>query len=278
MHRHTLKFGTLANSQNLRLKSYFFCPDDIKLCVKGSRRKWVDKFSADQERPPIPPVWSVKIGTNLTRPEILKLKNAGFQLPRKESITPTRLFNTSAFPLDLSGVDVPANPDFYPSSRQSKATRRSATAPSIKQIQMVASARTMDEIILKVTMIPRLGFGCVLTLQSKPARTQSIYQFTVSSLPECNCPAFKDMISKFGRKQKNFMPCKHLYFVFVKVHSWNWFVHTRPYLQLQWSQTHSRGRPLDTIYFLEFLSAYHYIRLWYMCPFLDLLCTHNWLI
>ena len=80
-------------------EKFFFCPDDIERCVKGSRRKWVDKFSADQERPPIPPVWPVKIGTNLTRSEIVKLENAGFQLPQKERITPTRLFNTSAPPL-----------------------------------------------------------------------------------------------------------------------------------------------------------------------------------
>jgi hypothetical protein len=147
----------------------------------------------------------------------MKLENAGFQLPQKERITPTRLFNTSALPLDLSGVDVPANPDFYPSSKQSKSTRRSATAPSTKQMQMVASARAMNGTILKVIMIPRPGFGCVLTLQSKPAPIQSIYQLTVSSLPECNCPAFKDMISKFGRKRNSFMYCKHLYFIFVKV-------------------------------------------------------------
>ena len=84
-------------------------------------------------------------------------------------------------------------------------------------MQMVASARAMDGTILKVTMIPRPGFGCVIMLQSKPAPTQSIYQLTVSSLPECNCPAFKDMISKFGRKRNSFLHCKHLYFIFVKV-------------------------------------------------------------
>jgi hypothetical protein len=132
LHRHTLVFGTITNSQHLRSRKLFFCPDDIEHCVKGSRRKWVDKFSADQEQTPIPPLWPVKIGTNLTRPEILKLENAGFQLPQKERITP-RLFNTSVTPLDLSGVDVPANPNSYPSSRQSKSTRRSATAPSTKK-------------------------------------------------------------------------------------------------------------------------------------------------
>ena len=75
---------------------------------------------------------------NLTLVEILLnlLENAGFQLPQKECITPTRHFNTSAPPLDLSGVDVPANPNSYPSSKQSKSTRRSATAPLTKQMHM----------------------------------------------------------------------------------------------------------------------------------------------
>jgi hypothetical protein len=123
-------------------------------------------------------VWLVKLGTNLTRPEILKLENVGFQLAQKERIMPI-FFYTSALSLNLSGVDVPANPNSYPSSKQSKSTRRSTTAPSTKQMQMVASARALDGTILKVTMIPRREFGCVIMLQSKPIPTQSIYQLTV---------------------------------------------------------------------------------------------------
>ena len=72
-----------------KIENIFFCPNDIERCVKDSRCKWVDKFSADQERPPIPPMWLVKLGSNLTHPEILKLENAGFQLLQKEHITPT---------------------------------------------------------------------------------------------------------------------------------------------------------------------------------------------
>jgi hypothetical protein len=116
LQRHTLEFGTITNSQHLRSR-IFFCPDYIEHCIEEPRRKWVDKFFADQERPPIQSVSPVKLGTNLTNPEILKLENVGFQLLKKERITPTRLFNTSAPPLDLSGVDVLANPDSYPSSR-----------------------------------------------------------------------------------------------------------------------------------------------------------------
>jgi hypothetical protein len=55
LHRHTLEFETITNLQHLKLRS-FFRLDDIDRCVKGSCREWVDKFSTDQERPPIPPV------------------------------------------------------------------------------------------------------------------------------------------------------------------------------------------------------------------------------
>jgi hypothetical protein len=129
-------------------------------------------------------VWPVKLGTNLTRPEIRKLENVGFQLPQKTRITPTRLFNTLASILDLSRVDVPANPNSYPSSMQSKTTRQSATTPSTKQMQILAFARAMDKTLLEVTINPRLGFGCVIMLQSKSVPTQSIYQLTMNSMPE----------------------------------------------------------------------------------------------
>ena len=34
--------------------------------------------------------------------------------------------------------------------------------------------------ILKVTMIPQLGFDCIISLQSKPSPIDSVYQLTVS--------------------------------------------------------------------------------------------------
>src|SRR5579875_2739958 len=75
---------------------------------------------------------------------------------------------------------------------------------------MVASAQAMQGTMLKVIMIPRTEFGCVLTLQSS-----AIYQVTVSSLPECNCPTFKEMITKLNRRYNSFFHCKHLYFLFI---------------------------------------------------------------
>ena len=99
---------------------FIFCSDDIERCVKGSRHKWVIPYSDTLEKPPIPTIWSVKIGTNLTHTEIVALENAGFQLPQRERITPNRLFTNSASPLDLSTLQVPKNPQQYSGTRKSK--------------------------------------------------------------------------------------------------------------------------------------------------------------
>lgn len=201
-----------------RPQKFFFCPDDIERCVKGSRRRWVDWFSSTEERPPIPLVWPVKLGTKLNDNEIMKLEDAGFQLPQKERLTPTRLFNNAAPPLDLSAVDVPLNPDRPPhDSRKGKEIRRHERGPTAKHLQNVASARIIQGTILKVTMVPRPGFGCVVSFRSKPPPSESIYQLTVSSLPECTCLAFKEMIGKFGRARNAFLHCKHLYYIFIRI-------------------------------------------------------------
>ena len=54
---------------------------DSEHCVNDSREKRVKLFSTDQKRPPISLVWLVKLGTNFTRSEILKLEYADFHLP-----------------------------------------------------------------------------------------------------------------------------------------------------------------------------------------------------
>jgi hypothetical protein len=207
----------------------FFCPDDIERCVKGFRRKWVIPFSDTQGKFPIPPVWPVMLGTKLTCPEIVALENAGFQLPSKERVTPTRFFKNSAPPLDLSRVGIPENPNYIPSRRKSKATRYSGTGPSTKRRENVGSARAMHGTILKLTMIPHPGFNCVMMLQSKPPPTDAVYQVTVSSHPECTCAAFKDMIIKFGSRRNSCLNCKHFYYIFVKVSNLdpkvNMFIH-----------------------------------------------------
>jgi hypothetical protein len=199
------------------VEQFFFCVDDIERCVKGYRRRWIEPFSDYEERPPIPSVWPVKIGTNLTRSEIEALENAGFQLPQKQSVPVSRTFNSSAPPPDLSQVPMPDNADVYPKTQKSKNMRRSITCASSKHMQNIDSARAMKASILKVVMIPQPGFGCVVTLQSKPAPTESVYHLSISAYPDCNCPAFKETMAKLGRRRCLFRPCKHLYYLYIQV-------------------------------------------------------------
>ena len=199
-------------------QQFTFCPDDIERCVKGYRRKWIEPFSNKIDRPPIPDVWPVKIGTKLTLTEIMALEDAGFQLPQKETIPPNRLFNSVApFPQDYSNVPVPPNPDAFPKSRKSKNFKRTLTAPSAKMKLNIGSAAAMQATVLKVMLIPQPGFGCAIRLQSKPSPTLSVYDAMISSYPDCSCESFQTTMAELGRKGKPFRPCKHLYYVLITV-------------------------------------------------------------
>ena len=123
--------------QNVRFNreehmQFFFCTDDIERCVKDSCHKWIIPYSNTLQRPPIPTIWPVKIGTNLTRSKIVALENKGFQLPQREHITPNRLFSNFALPLDLSILQVLENPQQFLGTRKSKSIRRSNSGPSSK--------------------------------------------------------------------------------------------------------------------------------------------------
>jgi hypothetical protein len=195
---------------------FFFCSDDIDRCVKGTRRKWVAKHSADHEMPPIPDVWPVKLGTNLKPTEILALEAAGFQLPLKKPVSPRRLFSSAPPPANLSAVPVPAEPDRYPGKRDGKIVKRTATRPNPAQRLSMASSDSMKACIRSINMIPHPGHGCIIGLETQNPPTISQYQVTISSFVGCTCPAFKKMMTKFrGRTQ--FSYCKHVYFIFLKV-------------------------------------------------------------
>ena len=113
------------SGQNIRFNreehiQFFFCSDDIERCIKDSRHKWIIPYSDTLKKHPIPTIWPVKIGTNLTHSKIMALENEGFQLPQRERITPNSLFTNSALPLDLSTLQVPKNLQQYYGTRKSK--------------------------------------------------------------------------------------------------------------------------------------------------------------
>jgi hypothetical protein len=120
--------GVMQNAHKKRpeVKEFFFCNDDIELCIKGTKRKWV------QLRPDIPSIWPVKIGTNLSKKEILDLESVGFQLPQRAVISPRRLFGMDELPFNLASFPTPVSANEFPKTRSGNSIRRYYNAPSMK--------------------------------------------------------------------------------------------------------------------------------------------------
>ena len=163
--------------------NFSFALNDIERCVKGSRRKWIIPYSDTLERPPIPTIWPIKIGTNLTCSEIVAFENARFQLPQRERIPLNQSFNNFSLPVDFSNLQVLENPQHFPRTGKSKLVQRSNIGPSSKQLLSINSSMALEAFILKVTMIPQPGFDYIISLQSKPLPTDCVYQLTVSYRP-----------------------------------------------------------------------------------------------
>ena len=205
--------GLMDNYRKKRLdpREFFFCRDNIERCVKGTRRRWVVSV------PPIPEVWPVKLGTNLTCKEILSLENAGFRLPQRKELTPSQLFQDHPLPLDLASYTTPEFPDEFPTRRSGKLIRRNNKAPSTKHANNCASALSLNGKVQKLCMLPAPAFGCIVTLDSgTPPKVQQYY-LTISHLPACTCPNFKEMATQAIGKRGQWANCKHLYYLFTVV-------------------------------------------------------------
>lgn len=67
---------------------YWFCRDDIKCCVNGSKKKCVLGWLI------VPSTWPVNIGINMLKEEVLMLEDIGFQLHQREALSPSlQIFN-----------------------------------------------------------------------------------------------------------------------------------------------------------------------------------------
>jgi hypothetical protein len=184
--------GLMDNFRKKRLdpQDFFFCNDDIERCVKGTKRRWVVSV------PNVPEVWPVKLGTNLTCKEILALENAGFRLPQRKEMTPSRIFQDHPLPLDLASYTTPAYPDEFPTRRSGKLIRRNKKAPSTKHANNCASALSLKAKVHKLCMLPAPALGCIVSLDSgMPPKVQQYY-LTISQMPACTCPNFKEMATK----------------------------------------------------------------------------------
>jgi hypothetical protein len=198
-----------------KIMEFFFYNDDIERCVKGTKRRWV------KSRPDVPNIWPVKIGTNISRKEILDLERVGFQLPQRTVISPKRLFGMEELPSDLSSYPIPVSSNEHPKVRSGKNIWRIKNAPTTKQANNCVSSLTLKGHHRKVTMIPHPRFGCIIFLDSGiPPKVQQ-YLITIGSIPDCSCEYFKDMATKSLEKRGGWASCKHLYFVFTVIGSLN---------------------------------------------------------
>jgi hypothetical protein len=137
-----------------------------------------------KSRPNVPNVWPVKIDTNLSRKEILDLEHTSFQLSQRIVTSPKRLFGMEELPSDLSSYPIPASPNDHPKIRSGKNIRRNKNAPTTKQANNCASSLTLKGQLRKVTMIPHLGFGCIVILDSgAPPKVQQ-YLITIGTFLE----------------------------------------------------------------------------------------------
>jgi hypothetical protein len=161
-----------------------------------------------KSRSDVPNVWPVKIGTNLSRKEILDLEQAGFQLPQRAVISPRRLFGMEELSSDLSSYPIPTSPEEHPKIRSGKKIRRIKNVPTTKQANNCASSLILKGQIRKVTMIPHPGFECNIILDSGTPPKVEQYLITIGSFPDCSCEYFKDMATKSLGKLGGWASCK----------------------------------------------------------------------
>ena len=104
---------------------FWFCPNDIKHCVNGSKKKYMLDW------PIIFNTWHVKIGTNLSRQEVLALEGARFQLQQREVLSPCRrLFTIAALQIPQTDFHASLRLDAHPTSRFGKKVRHNLEAPT----------------------------------------------------------------------------------------------------------------------------------------------------
>jgi hypothetical protein len=177
--------------------------------VKGSKRSWVLDW------PQVPDVWPILSGTNLTRQETLLLQDAGFTLQERPAMSPRRMFTLSSrFEAPFFDHPGPANPDIYPTTRNSKCIRRNANAPTIEHRNKWESARNIKGTVLGVIVLPFPGLGAIISLESGVDPNKKVYRITISHFPECTCPDFQNMAVGSIGKRGQYVNCKHLYYIF----------------------------------------------------------------
>jgi hypothetical protein len=177
------------------ITDFWFCPDDIERCMKGTKRSWVLNW------PQVLDVWLVLSGTNLTRQETLLLQDAGFKLHQRPSMSPRRMFMLSnLFEAPVFDHPGPPNLDIHPTTRNSKSIQRNVNAPTAEHCNKWESARNIKGMVLGVTILPFPGLGAIILLESGVEPDKKVYRITINHFPECTCPDFLNMaVASIGK-------------------------------------------------------------------------------
>jgi hypothetical protein len=177
--------------------------------VRDTKQSW------GKSRPDVQNVWPVKIGTNLSRKEILDLEHVGFQLPPRPNVSPRRLFGMEELPSNLSSYPNPASLDDHPKTKSCKNIRKKQERAHNKICQQLRILSNLEGSSLLGHDDSHTGCRCIIILASGvPPKIQQ-YMITIGSFPECSCEYFKDMAAKSLGKHGQWVNCMHLYFVFI---------------------------------------------------------------
>ena len=136
-------------------------------------------------------------------------------LQERPVLSPRRLFNMSKiFSPILYDHLLLKNSNVHPNVRNNKAIQRIANAPTTEQQNKLESAGNITGQILEVTLLPLLGLGTIVELETGSTCNKNAYQVTMGQLSTCTCPDFVNMaVSAIGGQQQ-YVNCKHLYYLY----------------------------------------------------------------
>jgi hypothetical protein len=150
---------------------FWFCPNDIEGCVKGTKYSWILDW------PQVPNAWHVLSGTNLTRKETLLLQDAGFKFQERLSMSPRRMIALSnLFEAPVFDHHGPPNPDIHPTIRNNMSIRWNVNTPTVEHRNKWKSAHNIKRIVLGVTILPFSGFGAIISLESGVEPDKKVYR------------------------------------------------------------------------------------------------------
>lgn len=163
----------MFNCKGTEEKQFWFCPNDVNGCVL-TRSKWILHY------PPIPDIWPVKVGTNLSQVEVEGLEAIGFKFDYREHEDHVQAAYESSLvdPLSPKGSG-----DSRPKMRDNRPFRFIAE-PSPEHISKMALVKGIECKVLKYQKAPSLGYGIVYTIHILGSiAKQQLYEVTIGEFP-----------------------------------------------------------------------------------------------